>query len=35
VAGRTIVDCHSPDQGRRDTVSQALASLVSTVSVIS
>ena len=35
VAGRTIVDCHSPDQGRHDTVSQALASLVSTVSVIS
>jgi hypothetical protein len=30
-----IVDCHSPDRGRRDRVSQALASLVSKVSVIS
>jgi hypothetical protein len=30
-----IIDCHSPDRGRHDRVSQALASLVSKVSVIS
>ena len=30
-----IIDCHSPERGRHDRVSQALASLVSKVSVIS